>query len=97
MREPRNNDFPVMIAPPAPRPWFLNIIFQSKEPRLLKQTADFRIGAGNTEDKSGGLVHLVEPENKPIFRKRCVHAQSCLTLCDAMDCSPPGSSLHGIL
>ena len=23
--------------------------------------------------------------------------QSCLTLCDAMDCSPPGSSVHGIL
>ena len=34
-----------------------------------------------------GLVHA------------CVHAkllQSCLTLCDAMDCSPPGSSVHGI-
>ena len=24
-------------------------------------------------------------------------AQSCLTLCDPMDCSLPGSSLHGIL
>ena len=24
-------------------------------------------------------------------------AQSCLTLCDAMDCGPPGSSVHGIL
>ena len=23
--------------------------------------------------------------------------QSCLTLCDLMDCSPPGSSIHGIL
>ena len=23
--------------------------------------------------------------------------QSCLTLCNPMDCSPPGSSLHGIL
>ena len=23
--------------------------------------------------------------------------QSCLTLCDCMDCSPPGSSVHGIL
>ena len=23
--------------------------------------------------------------------------QSCLTLCDSMDCSPPGSSVHGIL
>ena len=23
--------------------------------------------------------------------------QSCLTLCDPMDCSPPGFSVHGIL
>ena len=30
----------------------------------------------------------------------CMHAkllQSCLTLCDPMDCSLPGSSIHGIL
>ena len=24
-------------------------------------------------------------------------ARSCPTLCDCMDCSPPGSSVHGIL
>ena len=24
-------------------------------------------------------------------------AQSCLSLCDSMDCNPPGSSVHGIL
>ena len=27
----------------------------------------------------------------------CVYTQSCLTLCDPVDCSPPGSSVHGIL
>ena len=26
----------------------------------------------------------------------CVCARSCPTLCDPMDCSPRGSSLHGI-
>ena len=26
----------------------------------------------------------------------CLAAKSCLTLCNPMDCSPPGSSLHGI-
>ena len=26
----------------------------------------------------------------------CVHAQLCLILYDPMDCSPPGSSVHGI-
>ena len=27
----------------------------------------------------------------------CVYAQSCPTLCDPLDCSPPGSFVHGIL
>ena len=27
----------------------------------------------------------------------CSVAQSCPTFCDPMDCSPPGSSVHGIL
>ena len=27
----------------------------------------------------------------------CLVAQSCLTLCNPMDCSPPDSSVHGIL
>ena len=26
----------------------------------------------------------------------CIHAHSCLTLCDRMDCSLPGSSVYGI-
>ena len=26
----------------------------------------------------------------------CVCTQSCLTLCDSLDCCPPGSSVHGI-
>ena len=25
-----------------------------------------------------------------------MHAQLCLTLCDPVDCNPPGSSVHGI-
>ena len=28
---------------------------------------------------------------------QCLVAQSCLTLCNPMDRSPPGSSVHGIL
>ena len=30
------------------------------------------------------------------IRLSFMHVQSCLTLCDPVDCSPPGSSLHGI-
>ena len=29
-------------------------------------------------------------------RLKVLVTQSCLTLCDPMDCSPPGSSVHGI-
>ena len=35
-----------------------------------------------------------------ITNNMCMHAkslQSCATLCDPVDCSPPGSSVHGIL
>ena len=27
----------------------------------------------------------------------CVYAQTCPALCDSMDCSPPDSSVHGIV
>ena len=32
-----------------------------------------------------------------VCARTCLVAQSCLSLCDPMDCSPPGSSVHGIL
>ena len=33
---------------------------------------------------------------RPAPRVSCLPAQSCLILCDPMDCHPPGSSVHGI-
>ena len=33
---------------------------------------------------------------KASYGTPCVRAQSCPTLCSPRDCSPPGSSLHGI-
>ena len=40
-----------------------------------------------------------EPPGKPIMKLKSESevAQSCLTLSDPMDCSPPGSSIHGSL
>ena len=32
-----------------------------------------------------------------LHKVKMLVAQSCLTLCDPIDCSPPGSSVHGIL
>ena len=40
------------------------------------------------------------PRQKSIFKKIllvCSTAQSCPTLCNSMDCSPPGYSVHGVL
>ena len=31
-----------------------------------------------------------------LIRNARVRAQSCRTLCDPVDCSPPGSSVHGV-
>ena len=35
--------------------------------------------------------------NKEQIAQSASNAQSCLTLCDPIDCSPPGFSVHGIL
>ena len=41
---------------------------------------------------------MMDTERKKKILVKCVLvAQSCLTVCNPMDCSPPGSSVHGIL
>ena len=40
----------------------------------------------------GGMTRFCMPQLRPV----CLVAQSCLTLCNPMDCSPPGSSVLGI-
>ena len=35
--------------------------------------------------------------SSPVPTVLFVAAQSCMTICDPMDCSPPGSSVHGTL
>ena len=49
---------------------------------------------------SGFFAELWENKLLCVQACGCRHAtsiHSCLTLCDLMDCSPPGSSVHGIL
>ena len=43
------------------------------------------------------LVFLAAWQKIQILMVLVLVAQSCLTLCDPMNCSPPGSSVHGIL
>ena len=42
------------------------------------------------------IKYTLEKKRKNIY-SACVHAQSCLTLCDPMGWSLPGSAVHGIL
>ena len=37
------------------------------------------------------------PEVEALKEVNVLVAQSCQTLCDPLDCSPPGSSVHGVL
>ena len=46
-----------------------------------------------------GVAAFRLPETSPAKIKTqsaCTRAQSCLTICKPTDCSPPGSSVHGI-
>ena len=54
-----------------------------KKIRDIKGT--FHAKMGSIKDRNG--LDLTESEV----------TQSCLTLCNPVDCSPPGSSVHGIL
>ena len=49
--------------------------------------------------KAWGLAACHSKSNKQarLVKRKVLVAQSCLTLCDPMDCSPSGSSVHGIL
>ena len=53
-----------------------------------------------TLPNSGPGPVLTMPSFSSQHSSACVHAKLlplCLTLCNPMDCSPPGSSVHGIL
>ena len=55
--------------------------------KLRDTNGTFHAKMGSMKDRNG--MDLTESESEV--------AQSCLTLCDPMDCSPPGSSVHGFL
>ena len=69
---------------------------QAEEPErfILNKREDFRCALiedcwfGKAVD---GLRRLGNPMPLAVL---CLVAQSCLTLCNPMDCSPPGSSVH---
>ena len=62
-----------------------------KQKEHLKSEKQFTISSGNNMIMNL-LSEIVEAQNQWVLA-----IQSCPTLCDPMDCSLPGSSVHGIL
>ena len=59
-------------------------------PQMAAHQAPQSLGFSRQEHWSG------LPFPSPMQKSESEVAQSCPTLCDPMDCSPPGSSVHGI-
>ena len=53
LRGPRNDSTSVAASRPNTQNLVFNTLLQSKEPGLLRETADSRTGAGNTQGKPG--------------------------------------------
>ena len=66
---------------------------QTGNPSFRAETHTGR-GWGHTREGSSGTVSSIPI--KRLENVKVLVAQSCLTLCDSMDCSPSGSSVHGI-
>ena len=76
----------------------LSIEFTSKQPWVVLNTAG-AWGLQRFRDLPGDPTHHTGHPHV-LLCPCCMHAKSlhsCLTLCDSIDCSPPGSSVHGVL
>ena len=67
-------------------------LIQSHIKLFLKHTLNYR---QNYRQHVCTLCDLFMKYQNCYSNLLCLVAQSCLTLCDPMDCSPPGSSIHG--
>ena len=62
------------------------------------------VGAASSEVAVAAVAKMISPLTTSLpysphwncYATLCSDAQSCLSLCDPLDCSLPGSSLHGI-
>ena len=56
-----------------------------------------RTFALNSEQETSVSAEGMHVLSFPAYAELCLVTEPYLTLCDPMECSPPGSSLHGIL
>ena len=72
------------------------------EPKKIKSDTVSTVSPSIKEIKKTNKMDNTITSNQGIFESfafysMCLAAQSCLTLYDPRDCSPAGSSIHGIL
>ena len=74
---------------------FLQMLFSNWS---VEPSPTYSAGYGVRRSPNPRHTHLLPLPKQIPFLKRCLYvcAQSCVTLCDLMDCSLPGSSVHGI-
>ena len=66
---------------------------------MLRAIYAHRIVNSGTMDhflKVQGLAHPIQDELGDLYHPVCARTQPYLMLCGPKDCSPPGSSVHGI-
>ena len=71
--------------------WYMHLKFPLK-PRLMIVFICLRFSI-----HFSSAFHYINIRSEKSEKVKVLVAQSCPTLCDSMDCSPPGSSFHGIL
>ena len=75
--------------------FFFEILEVEQEGRDANLSEAFSLSMMAKEKGSGGKLPQSECWLSPSLRCIAKLLQSCPTLCDPMDCSPPGSSVHG--
>ena len=78
-----------------PVPWSVPVS-EPEDTHCLTSPRPLKAETAGLGGMSGGMVYATLLLTKSFFLE-CSASQSRLTLCNPMDCSPPGSSVHGIL
>ena len=68
--------------------WIKGLNIRAKTTKLLEKKKKVNL---HDHELGNNFLHMTSKA------KQVLVTQSCPTLCDPMDCSPPGSSVHGIL
>ena len=76
-------------------------VFEKPAAQVITQVSEIRMSRGASQAqyffKDPRVIPLAEKLGEHFSLCGSLVTQSCLTLCNPMDCSPPGSSVHRIL